>query len=49
MLSKLDSVLEVSVTVCVFVCLPHNYDITDSHASLGVSAHHNVSIIILST
>lgn len=30
------------------VCLPHNYDITASHASLDVSAHHNISIIILS-
>lgn len=39
---------------CVFscggqcVCLPHNYDITASHASLDASAHHNISIIILS-
>lgn len=45
MLSKLNSGLGVSVTVRV--CLLHNY-VTDSRASLGVSAHRTVSIIILS-
>lgn len=30
------------------LCLPLNYDITASHASLDVSAHHSISIIILS-